>query len=62
MQTVKKRKVAYVAQVLRHNRYEFLQLIVLGKLAGIRAVGQKKSWLHSLREGTVIASALDFSI
>ncbi|CAH2242692.1 jg7589 [Pararge aegeria aegeria] len=56
--TVKKKKVAYVGHVLRHDRYRLLQLIMMGKVAGKRRIGRKrKSWLRNIREWTGIASA-----
>lgn len=43
--------------VLRHDRYDLLQLILRRKVAGKRSVGrQKKSWLRNIREWTGIAS------
>lgn len=36
--TVKKRKV-YLDDVLRHNRYRLLPLIIMGKVGGKRKVG-----------------------
>lgn len=58
LQTVKQRKVAYLGHVMRHDRYELLQLIMMGKVAGKRKVGRrKKSWLRNIREWTGIASA-----
>ncbi|KAI8436544.1 hypothetical protein MSG28_010075 [Choristoneura fumiferana] len=60
MQTIKKRKVAYLGHVLRHDRYELLQLIMMGKVAGKRAVGRrKKSWLRNIREWTGVKSAAE---
>ncbi|CAH2238876.1 jg13686 [Pararge aegeria aegeria] len=32
--TVKKKKVAYLGHLLRHDRYRLLQLIMMGKVAG----------------------------
>ncbi|CAH2266792.1 jg18921 [Pararge aegeria aegeria] len=56
--TVKKKKVAYLGHVLRHDRYRLLQLIMMGKVAGKRRIGRKrKSWLRNIREWTGIASA-----
>lgn len=55
--TIKKRKVEYLGHVLRHERYQLLQLIMMGKVAGKRRAGRrKKSWLHNIREWTNIAS------
>ncbi|CAH2207478.1 jg23512 [Pararge aegeria aegeria] len=56
--TVKKKKVAYLGHVLRHDRYRLLQLIMMGKVAGKRCIGRKrKSWLRNIREWTGMASA-----
>ncbi|CAH2267488.1 jg3493 [Pararge aegeria aegeria] len=56
--TVKKKKVAYLGHVHRHDRYRLLQLIMMGKVAGERRIGRKrKSWLRNIREWTGIASA-----
>ncbi|CAH2237495.1 jg12828 [Pararge aegeria aegeria] len=53
--TVKKKKVAYLGNVLRHDRYRLLQLIMM---TGKRRIGRKrKSWLRNIRELTGIASA-----
>ncbi|KAL4713558.1 hypothetical protein ACJJTC_006146 [Scirpophaga incertulas] len=53
--TVRKRKVAYLGHIFRHERYE---LIMMGKIAGRRSVGRRrKSWLRNIREWTGIASA-----
>ncbi|KAL4707918.1 hypothetical protein ACJJTC_013709 [Scirpophaga incertulas] len=58
MQTIKNRKVAYLGHVLRHERYDILQLIMMGKLAGKRGIGRrKKSWLRNIREWTGVTSA-----
>ncbi|CAH2238699.1 jg13382 [Pararge aegeria aegeria] len=60
LHTIKIRKVAYLGHVLRHERYELLQLIMMGKVAGRRGVGRrKKSWLGNIRERTGIASAAE---
>ncbi|CAG9787492.1 unnamed protein product [Diatraea saccharalis] len=43
-----------------HQRYDLLQLIMMGKVAGKRKVGgRKKSWLRNIREWTGIASAAE---
>ncbi|CAH2241180.1 jg3246 [Pararge aegeria aegeria] len=60
LHTIKIRKVAYLGHVLRHERYELLQLIMMGRVAGRRGVGRrKKSWLRNIREWTEIASAAE---
>ncbi|KPJ12975.1 hypothetical protein RR48_01846 [Papilio machaon] len=57
LQTIKKRKVAYLGHVLRHKDYDLLQLIMMGKIAGKRRTGRrKKSWLRNIKEWTNIAS------
>ncbi|KAL4706599.1 hypothetical protein ACJJTC_009011 [Scirpophaga incertulas] len=56
--TFRERKVAYLGHIFRHERYEHLQLIMMGKIAGRRSVGcRRKSWLRNIREWTGIASA-----
>ncbi|KAL4705294.1 hypothetical protein ACJJTC_018980 [Scirpophaga incertulas] len=56
--TVRKRKVAYLGHIFRHELYELLQLIMMGKIAARRSVGRRrKSWLRNIREWTGIASA-----
>ncbi|KAL0838470.1 hypothetical protein ABMA28_016600 [Loxostege sticticalis] len=58
LQTIKQRKVGYLGHIIRHDRYELLQLIMMGKVAGKRRVGRrKKSWLRNIRDWTGIASA-----
>ena len=60
MQTIKTRKVAYLGHVFRHERYDLLQLIMMGKIAGKRGVGRrKKSWLRTIREWTGVTSAAE---
>ncbi|CAH2245603.1 jg6532 [Pararge aegeria aegeria] len=54
---IKERKVTYLGLVLRHERYQLLQLIMMGKVEGKRRVGRrKKSWLRNIREWTNIVS------
>ncbi|KAL4708219.1 hypothetical protein ACJJTC_014050 [Scirpophaga incertulas] len=58
MLTIKKRKISYLGHALRHQRYDLLQLIMMGKVAGKRRVGgRKKSWLRNIRQWTGIAKA-----
>ncbi|KAL0829312.1 hypothetical protein ABMA28_004110 [Loxostege sticticalis] len=58
LQTIKKRKVEYLGHIIRHDRYELLQLIMMGKVAGKRRVGRrKKLWLRNIRDWTGIESA-----
>lgn len=55
---IKKRKTSYLGHVLRHYRYELLQVIMMGKVVGRRRVGRKrKSWLRDIREWTGITNA-----
>ncbi|XP_049874692.1 uncharacterized protein LOC126372825 [Pectinophora gossypiella] len=57
MQTVKKRKVAYLGHILRNERYQLLQLIMMGKIEGKRRRGRrKKSWLRNIREWTGVTT------
>ncbi|CAH2217516.1 jg340 [Pararge aegeria aegeria] len=54
---IKKRKVEYLGHVLRHERYQLLRLIMMGKVEGKRRVGRrKKSWLRNIREWTNVES------
>ncbi|XP_039756529.1 uncharacterized protein LOC120631148 [Pararge aegeria] len=54
---IKKRKVEYLGHVLRHERYQLLRLIMMGKVEGKRRVGRrKKSWLRNIREWTNVVS------
>ncbi|CAH2217248.1 jg20683 [Pararge aegeria aegeria] len=39
---IKKRKVKYLGHVLRHERYQLLQLIMMGKVEGERRVERRK--------------------
>lgn len=42
--------------VIRHTRYELLQLIIIGKVAGKKGVGRwKKSWMRNIEKWTGIA-------
>jgi len=51
--TVKCRKVSYLGQILRGDRYHLLQLIMKGKIEGRRGVGRRQtSWLRNLRDWT----------
>lgn len=60
LQTIKRRKVGYLGHVLRHDRYQLLQLIMIGKVVPKRRVGRRKrSWLRNIREWTNIASVED---
>lgn len=60
MLSVKRRKVSYLGHLIRHERYDLLQLIIVGKVTGKRKVGRrKKSWLRNIREWTGIAGAAE---
>ncbi|CAF4751217.1 unnamed protein product [Pieris macdunnoughi] len=52
LKTVKKRKLEYFGHVLRNcKKYELLQLIIQGKVAGRRRPGRRRtSWLKNLRQ------------
>jgi len=53
LNTIKKRKTAYLDHVLRGERYQFLQLIIEGKIEDRRDMGRKKmSWLRNIRQWT----------
>ncbi|CAH2207832.1 jg2370, partial [Pararge aegeria aegeria] len=59
LHTIKIRKVVYLGHVLRQERYELVQLIMMVKVAARRdIVSRKKSWLY-FREWTGIASAAE---
>lgn len=61
LQTVKQRKVSHLVHVLRQDRYELIQLILMGKSLGRQSQGRrkvgprKKSWLRNIRTWTGIA-------
>jgi len=47
LDTIKRRKTAYLGHVIRNERYQFLQLIIEGK----RGIDRKKmSWLRNVRQ------------
>jgi len=49
LDTIKRRKTAYLGHVIRNERYQFPQLIIEGK----RGIGRKKmSWLRNVRQWT----------
>lgn len=51
--TIKKRKTAYFGHIMRNEKYNFLQLIIEGKIEGRRGIGRKKmSWLRNIRQWT----------
>lgn len=53
LQTVKRRKAAYLGHIFRNSKYQFLQLIMEGKIEGRRGIGRKKfSWLKNIRDWT----------
>ncbi|XP_050512040.1 uncharacterized protein LOC126888064 [Diabrotica virgifera virgifera] len=52
------RKMAYFGHVVRGDRYNILQLIMMGKIEGRRGIGRKQaSWLKNIREWTGIKKA-----
>lgn len=52
-ETIKKRKTAYLGHIMRNERYQFLQLLIEGKIEGRRGIGRKKmSWLRNIRQWT----------
>lgn len=60
MATMKRRKTAYLGHVLRHERYQLLQVVMMGKVEGKRAVGRRRtSWLSNIRKWTSIAGVED---
>lgn len=51
--TIKRRKTAYLGHVMRNRKYEYLQLLIEGKIEGRRGIGRKKlSWLRNIRQWT----------
>lgn len=54
---IKKRKTAYLGHLMRHSKYEFLQLIIEGKIEGKRGPGRRQcSWLKNIRDWTGLDS------
>lgn len=48
--TIKHRKTSYIGHVMRGDKYEFLRLIIEGKIQGKRSIGRRQnSWLKDLR-------------
>ena len=57
LETIKKRKTAYLGHVMRQDKYRFLQLIMEGKIEGKRGPGRRQcSWLKNLRDWTGLDS------
>lgn len=55
--TVRKRKFEYFDHVMKGERYNLLQLIIQGKIAGKKSRGRRiMSWLRNLREWFVCSS------
>lgn len=53
LQIVKRRKTAYLGHIFRNTKYQFLKLIMEGKIEGKRGIGRKKySWLKNIRDWT----------
>jgi len=51
MNTIKCRKLQYFGHMLRGEKYQCLQLIILGKICWKRSKGRPRtSWLQNLRE------------
>jgi len=49
--SIKKRKLQYFGHIMRGDKYQFLQLIIQGKIEGKRAPGRRRtSWLKNLRQ------------
>jgi len=42
LDTIKRRKTAYLGHVIRNERYQFLKLIIEGKIEGKRGIERKK--------------------
>lgn len=53
LQSIKRRKTAYLGHIFRNTKYQFLKLIMEGKIEGKRGIGRKKcSWLKNIRDWT----------
>ena len=53
LREIKKRKTSYLGHVYRGGNYEFLRLIVEGKVEGRRGPGRRRcSWLRNVRDWT----------
>ena len=51
LSTIKNRKTAYLGHVMRNEKYEYLQLLIEGKVEGRRGIGKKEfSWLRNIRQ------------
>ena len=44
------RKLSYFGHIMRNPKYQFLQLVIQGKIAGHRGPGRRTSWLKNLRQ------------
>lgn len=54
---VKRRKTSYLGHIYRSRRYEFLKLIMEGKIEGRRGPGRRQgSWLKNVRDWTGLNS------
>lgn len=52
-EVIKRRKTAYLGHIMRNEKYQFLQLVIEGKIEGRRGIGRKKmSWLRNIRQWT----------
>ena len=50
---IKKKKTAYLGHIMRNPKYQFLHLLIEGKIEGRRSIGRKKmSWLRNIRQWT----------
>ena len=50
---IKKRKTAYLGHIMRNTKYQFLHLLIEGKIEGRRGIRRKKmSWLRNIRQWT----------
>ena len=60
LETVKRRKISYLARIMRGKKYELLRLIIQGKIEGRKGRGRGKiSWLNNIRKWTRVKSAGD---
>ena len=55
MGTIKRRKISYLGHIVRGKKYEFLQLILEGRIEGKRPPGRtKQSWSQNIKTWTGI--------
>jgi len=59
LDTIKRRKTAYLSHVILNERYQFVQLIIKGKIEGKRGIDRKKMlWLRNVRQWTGLRATI----